>query len=86
MNELGKLREKIDKLDEKLLKLLAQRLFLSKEIGKIKKNKNLKIRQIEREKEITERMLGFGKKLGIKKSFVSSVIRLLLEESRKLQK
>lgn len=86
MRELEKLREKIDKLDEKLLKLLAQRLFLSKEIGEIKKNKNLKIRQTEREKDITKRMLGFGKKLGIKKGFVLSVIRLLLEESRNLQK
>lgn len=86
MEKLEKLRKKIDKLDEKLLKLLARRLFLSKKIGEIKKDKNLKIKQIEREKEITKRMLNFGKKFGIKKKFVLSLIRLLLEESRELQK
>ncbi len=53
--DLKKLKEKrgsIDLLDEKLLKLLNQRVRITTEIGKIKKEIGKKIHDSKREKEV----------------------------------
>lgn len=56
MENIKLLRAKVDKTDEKILKLIAQRLNLVKEIEKNKKKDHLKIKDSKREKEILERL------------------------------
>ena len=55
-NELNQLREKIDSLDESLLKLLNERMNVVQEIGHLKKRTNSIIYRPEREKFIIDRM------------------------------
>ncbi len=55
--KLKPLRERIDEIDEAILKLLAERLELAEKIGEIKKEYGLEIHVPEREREILERLL-----------------------------
>ena len=50
--KLTLLRKKIDQIDHNLLKLLAGRLEICKEIGRYKKKNKLLIQNLAREKEI----------------------------------
>ena len=52
MNVIEKNRKKIDKIDEKIIKNLITRFKLTNEIGKYKKNNDIKIKDLKREKEI----------------------------------
>ena len=86
---LEKYRTKIDEIDCALLKLLAERLTISKEIGKHKKRNNISIQNKEREKQvITERIqkfkeLGFNEEKDAK--FVAKLFKLIMKKSREVQ-
>lgn len=53
---LQSFREKIDSIDEKILKLLAKRMDLIKDVGELKAKLELKVEDLNREKEIIERL------------------------------
>ncbi|MCX7910567.1 MAG: prephenate dehydratase [Endomicrobia bacterium] len=61
MEKIEKLREKINQIDNKLLKLLNERAKIAKKIGFIKINKGYSIYSPEREKEILERIIRLNK-------------------------
>lgn len=85
MEELKKLRDQIEKLDEEIVKLLEDRFNLSLKVGKFKKEYNLPILDLKREKELS---LNNASKLK-NKEFVESylnIFKTILEESKKLQK
>jgi chorismate mutase / prephenate dehydratase len=54
--KLIKRRKELDLINQKLLALLNQRLRISLEIGKVKKEMGRKIHDAEREKEILDRL------------------------------
>lgn len=54
MIELNQLRKKIDEIDDELLRLLKDRLEVSKKIGEIKKKNNMPIYDPVREQEIID--------------------------------
>lgn len=54
--KLIKRRKELDLINQKLLSLLNQRLRISLEIGKVKKEMGKKIYDAEREKEILDRL------------------------------
>jgi chorismate mutase len=54
--KLVKKRKELDLINQKLLTLLNQRLRITLEIGKVKKEMGKKIRDVEREKEILNRL------------------------------
>jgi len=51
LEDLTKLREKIDKIDEEILLCLKERMEISKLIGRIKQEKGMPIRDLQREDE-----------------------------------
>ena len=53
---LQSFREKIDSIDEKILKLLAKRMDLIKDVGELKAKLELKVEDLNRENEIIERL------------------------------
>ncbi len=61
MEELERLRKRIDEIDEEILRLLSERARLAKEIGEIKKRNNLEIHVPERERAIFEKLLKLNK-------------------------
>jgi chorismate mutase/prephenate dehydratase len=54
--DIGVLRQSIDKIDEKILNLINQRLSLAKQIGDFKKQGGIQITDSGREKEIFTRL------------------------------
>lgn len=56
MDEIISLRKQIDIIDNNILKLLNERIIISKNIGKIKKDNNISIQFSNRENEIIDRL------------------------------
>ena len=51
------LREKIDKIDKKIINLIKNRMDIAKEVGKIKSTLNIPIEDKKREEEIISRLV-----------------------------
>lgn len=58
--EISELRSRIDSLDAEIAKLLKERFGLCREIGHIKKESNLPLRDLAREKEVLKRVASLG--------------------------
>jgi chorismate mutase len=83
--ELIKLREQIDELDEKIIQLLANRMDISQVIGSYKKGQQMTILQLERWMHIFESRTKQGKELGLSERFLQNFLQSLHKESIKRQ-
>ena len=81
LKALDKLRIEIDRLDDEVLELLAERMKLSETIGSFKREKNISILQPERWTDIIMRSKALGKNLGLGEEFILSVIQAIHQES-----
>ena len=84
MIKLNLLRKKIDDIDDELIALFLKRLDISKEIGELKKENNMKIYDPEREEEI----IGMSLKNidDNQKKYVDKFLRTLMDISKEVQK
>ena len=85
-NELKELREKIDNTDESILDLLALRSSLARQIAKIKKRKAAKIIDLKREQEVMGRVIKKAEELKLDKKYALSIFKMILKNSRRIQK
>ena len=56
MDEIEKLRKKVDEIDEQLISALCERAKACKAIGLVKKKKGVPVRDISREDEVYKRV------------------------------
>src|SRR3989339_1345450 len=82
---ISNLREKINLLDSELIKLLANRRKLSKEVILTKENSQKPIRDKQRESELLNRLIKIGKKEGLDSHFLTKVFYEIIEDSVRLQ-
>jgi len=82
---ISNLREKINQLDSELIKLLADRRKLSKEVILTKENSQKPIRDQQRESELLNRLIKIGKKEGLDSHFLTKVFYEIIEDSVRLQ-
>ena len=82
---ISRLREKINQLDSELIKLLADRRKLSKEVILTKENSQKPIRDKQRESELLNRLIKIGKKEGLDSHFLTKVFYEIIEDSVRLQ-
>lgn len=82
---LEDLRRKMDKLDAELVKLLARRIDLSKQIGEAKRAEGIEIHQKTREIAVLDGAKLMGDALGLSDAFLTDIYSLILAESRKAQ-
>mgnify|MGYP001476281327 CR=1 FL=1 len=52
MDELAKLRKRVDEVDDQILKALSERAKICKDIGDVKKQQGLAVRDASRESEV----------------------------------
>lgn len=78
---LAELRQQIDKLDQDLLELLAQRMRVSREIGQYKKEHNMPILQAKRYNEILSKRIAQAIELGMDGDFMQTILQAIHEES-----
>ncbi|MBK5252421.1 MAG: chorismate mutase [Peptostreptococcaceae bacterium] len=84
MDELKDLRDKIDELDEELIKILNKRFHLSLAVGEVKNRTGSPVLALGREVEIRNRL----KKESIPEfeEYIRGVYEKIFEESKRLQK
>ena len=77
INELENLRIKIDNADSQILDIIGNRMKVSEEIGKIKKNQNVAILQSARWNDILEKMISDGKEKGLSEDFILKIFKAI---------
>ena len=80
-NPLLDLRVKISALDEKLLALLAERRALAVEVGKAKLDSHRPVRDIDRERDLLERLIQLGKAHHLDAHYITRLFQLIIEDS-----
>jgi len=75
-------RKQIDKLDKKLIEILAERFSVTHEVGLYKKENNLPPLDAEREKEMMEKRTKFSEALGLDEDFIIEIFRLITSKSK----
>lgn len=82
---MKELRDKINTIDEALIKLLAERRNISIEIIKEKEKQETSIRDKEREKLILSHLVEYGKQLGLDIHYISKIFQDIIDDSVQLQ-
>ena len=83
--KLEVIRNKIDILDGKLLRLIKRRMILVQKISDVKKAGKIKLEDKKREKEILSKIKYQANSLLMDKAFVTEIFRLLINQSKKIQ-
>ena len=86
MDLLGKYRKQLDKIDNKIIKLLHLRHTASKEIGKIKVQRNIPTYDKEREEKLLKEIEEEADKYDLDKHFINAIFKVILENSKEIQK
>ncbi len=85
MSDLKDLRDQINLLDTELVKLLAERRKLSKDVICAKDGSQKPIRDQKREHELLKRVINLGKEQGLDAHFLSKVFHDIIDDSVRLQ-
>lgn len=85
MSDIKDLRDQINKVDEDIITLLAERRKLSKDVVKVKDVSDKPIRDHKRETELLQRIITLGKKKGVDVHFLTKVFYEILEDSIRIQ-
>ena len=80
-DELSLLRQQIDDCDHELLAVLARRMSVSREIGRFKKENNLRVVQPARYQDMIKARLDEAARLGLPTDFIQHVMQAIHEES-----
>jgi len=81
LEAISKWRTEIDLIDERLFKLLAERMKAVEEIGHFKKNEGITIFQDERWKKVFEKALSRAEVYGLSPEFITNYLRAVHDES-----
>lgn len=78
-------RKDLDKIDKKIVKLLAQRINVAKKIGAYKHAHDMEIFQSGREDEIKARLEKLADKYKVRAGFLTSLWNHIMSEAIKTQ-
>jgi chorismate mutase len=81
MLTLAELRDSIDKLDDKLIGLIEERMKVVENIGKYKKENNITILQNKRWDDMLRSRLILGERKGLSEDFINKIFRAIHQES-----
>ena len=82
---MKEVREKVNHIDEQILKLLAERRELSLQIVKLKNEDKSFIRDRVREKELLTRLVERGREIGLDSHYISKIFNEVISDSVRLQ-
>jgi len=80
------LRQKIDAVDQSIIKTLARRLRLSQAIGEEKKKSAVAVTDRIREQQMQEARRALSEHLDIDPQWIERIFRLIVRKSRTIQK
>ncbi|MCX8188948.1 MAG: chorismate mutase [Nitrososphaeria archaeon] len=83
--EIEVIREKINYIDEEIIKLLAERVKAAKYIGRLKKEKGLPVIDSRREIEVYKRIKNLAAKNGLNPEDCEKIFKEIILMCRKVQ-
>lgn len=86
MNNLLKLRKKIDECDRELIKIFSKRFSVVKKIALYKKENNLRPLDAGRWREVLGKIMRLSSRKKISRKLVKSVMDSIHEESLRIEK
>lgn len=86
MTTIKKLRDRIDKIDENIIKKLSQRKILSEKVGELKLKLSRNIIDHKREEQLIKRYKKLSDLYHLQPEFVLKLFKIIMRNSRKLQK
>lgn len=86
MNKLDYFRQKIDRIDQKLLKILAERFRVVKSIGEFKRKMGMTPLDNKRFQKMVQDRIRKGKQLSLPKKFIVDLYELIHQQSLKIEK
>ncbi len=81
MLTLAELRDQIDKLDDRIINMLEERMQVSEKIGTYKKENNITILQTKRWDDMLKTRLQLGFRKGLSEEFIVKLFRSIHQES-----
>ena len=81
MSKLLKFRKRIDVIDEKLVKLIHERLEICKDVAVYKSENDIPMMQPERVKEVMVKRRKLADDLGINPDLIEKIYGLIVEEA-----
>jgi len=81
MLTLAVLRDQIDKVDDKIINLLEERMMVSENIGDYKNENNITILQTKRWDDMLKNRLALGTRKGLSEEFIIKLFRSIHQES-----
>jgi chorismate mutase len=75
LDELHKLRQRIDEIDDQIINALNERVEVCKAIGVAKKKQGKPVRDVMRENKVYERIKAKGAEFGLNSAQVKAVYR-----------
>ncbi|MTI39436.1 chorismate mutase [Fulvivirga lutimaris] len=81
LSGLSAFRSQIDKYDDEIMALFAQRMEVAQKIGQYKKENNISILQTKRWEEILEKAFSKGRKVGLSDEFIEKYLKAVHQES-----
>ena len=85
MEDIAKLREEIDRIDEAIIDLLKKRMELVDEISRIKRERGLPVYDGEREREVVETRMRMAVERGVSGELAREVFSAILHHSKRVQ-
>lgn len=83
---LSQIRKKLDSIDIKLVKLIAERQSFMVEVGKYKRENKIPYHQPEREKQILKLKKRLANELGINQNLIEKIFILFFEDAKRIQR
>ena len=80
MSELENLRKRIDDLDSELIRVLAERFAVTKEIGYLKATNGIAERDLERERVQTEQIDALSHEVGLNPKMTQAVFAAIIDQ------
>ena len=84
--ELIKIRNHIDGIDDQILTLLEKRVKLAKRIALVKRKRGIPIRDEQREKELLKRVASQAESLGLNPELTRRIFREIIELALDVQR
>ena len=85
---IDELRQRIDRLDEKLVELLTERANCALQIGKLKHDLGLEVYQPDREAEVLHHVQTHGRQMGspLGGEAIVRVFERIIDEARRIER
>jgi len=82
---LEELRKKIDEIDSQIVRLIADRIRVTEEIGREKKKRGKQIEDAEREERVLKNVTSIARAEGINQADIESIYRQIVAASKSVQ-